>query len=129
MSGNGIELSPLPKAPTMLETPNLLVQFESQPIKGPEVAPILAPSSPLQPYQPSMVTVGQCSPSATRTKSRIQARSSKEFTHAEAAVRPQNSLTHPLAHVRYKAPVHAISSVVGLKQHIAHYFHLYHTGL
>jgi hypothetical protein len=56
-------------------------------------------------------------------------RSRRSSVHAEEAVQPTNALAHPLAHVRYKAPVQSIKSLVGLRQHIAHYLHLYNTGL
>ena len=49
--------------------------------------------------------------------------------YAQEAVRNVKGLAHPLAHVRYKAPVHSIKSLAGLRQHIAHYLHLYNTGL
>jgi hypothetical protein len=48
--------------------------------------------------------------------------------YAEPAIPLERALVHPLAHVRYKAPVHTMSSVKGLRQHIAHYLHQYHTG-
>ena len=57
-----------------------------------------------------------------------QERSMRSSIHAEEAVQPTNALAHPLAHVRYKAPVQSIKSLVGLRQHIAHYLHLYNTG-
>ena len=49
--------------------------------------------------------------------------------YAQEAVRDVKGLAHPLAHVRYKAPVQSIKSLAGLRQHIAHYLHLYNTGL
>jgi hypothetical protein len=54
---------------------------------------------------------------------------SRSTVHAQAAAMPTNGLFHPLAHVRYKAPVHSMTTLVGLRQHIAHYLHLYNTGL
>jgi hypothetical protein len=129
MSGTGIELSPVSHAPAVLPSPDLLNQFKSNSNEAPEAASNLAAAKSIRlPFAPSAASL-QNLPVAARAEPQILGRASSKATHAEAAVRPQNALMHPLAHVRYKAPVDTIGSLVGLKQHIAHYFHLYHTGL
>jgi hypothetical protein len=42
---------------------------------------------------------------------------------------PPKSLVHHLAHIRYLPPEKSIASMTGIRQHIAHYLHLYRTGL
>ena len=53
----------------------------------------------------------------------------RSTVHAVAEARPVKSLAHPLARVTYKAPAHSMKTLVGLRQHIAHYLHLYKTGM
>ncbi len=51
--------------------------------------------------------------------------------HAEPAGQPQKlkTLVHRLAHIRYLPPKNSIASLTGIRQHIAHFLHLYRTGL
>jgi hypothetical protein len=53
----------------------------------------------------------------------------RSTVHAVAESRSVRSLAHPLARVTYKAPAHSMKTLVGLRQHIAHYLHLYKTGM
>ena len=51
--------------------------------------------------------------------------------HAQPAGQPQKlkTLVHRLAHIRYLPPKNSIASLTGIRQHIAHFLHLYRTGL
>jgi hypothetical protein len=125
MSASGVELSAVSQSSAALPSPDLLIQFNSLAKISPDVAPVLSTPAPM----PRPIAAPKDHPpSAARVESRIHALAASKSRHAEAAAPPQSGLMHPLAHVRYKPPVHAISSVAGMKQHIAHYFHLYHTG-
>ncbi len=53
----------------------------------------------------------------------------RSIVHAQSAVRPQKSLAHHLTHIHYSPPEQSITSWMGIRQHIAHYLHLYRTGL
>ena len=126
MSASGVELSPVSQSSAALPSPDLLIQFNSLAKISPDVAPVLTTPAPM----PRPIAAPKDHPpSSARVESRIHALAASKSRHAEAAAPPQSGLMHPLAHVRYKPPVHAISSVAGMKQHIAHYFHLYHTGM
>lgn len=119
MSGFAVELAPMQPSKDAARSQNL--------------PPSSQPTAYLPP--PDLITPFKQSLSQRRAESDSRLSVSgiapmrRSTVHAQPAVQPPKTLVHHLAHIRYLPPEKSIASLTGIRQHIAHYLHLYRTGL
>ncbi len=109
--------------------------IESLPISAPALVPVShnlrtsGSTFATNTHNPSNGTVSDHLDLRRSTEREMATENFRSTEHAEMEVVPGRSLAHPLARVTYKVPKNSMNTMVGFRQHIAHYLHLYRTGM